>query len=180
MPKKAKDKLTREGKKFFAELQKLCELEVQVGFTAGKSGHNQRHDSVTAEDYNNDTTIAEVAAWNEFGTKHIPARPFLRQSVDKNIEKIKKVCAEQVKGVKQGKIDAEQALCRIGALQVGHIQAEIRKGNFVENAESTIRIKNKPLKKSKKKKKGKATTPLIDTGRLHQSVHYVVKSKKGQ
>lgn len=158
--------MTPEGKKFFAQLQKLAELEVQVGFTAEKAGYGQNHSSVNASDYEGGTTIAEVAAWNEFGTYNIPERPFMRQSVDKNGDVIQAMCSEQIKALVSGKADADKVMRNIGALQVGLIQHEIKAGGFVKNADSTV------------KQKG-SSTPLYDTGHMRQSVHYVVKPRKG-
>ena len=163
--------MTPQGKKFFAELEKLAELEVQVGFTADKKGYNESHSSVDASDYSDGTTVAEVAAWNEFGTKNadgtqrIPERPFLRQSVDKYESQITAMVKQQLKAVASGET-ADKALRAIGALQVGLIQHEIRNGGYEANAESTIKLK-------------KSSTPLIDEGHMRQSVHYVVKPRKG-
>ena len=170
MPKGAKDTLTADGKKFFEEIQKLVGLEVQAGFTVGKSGYDQSHNPAGAEDYPEGPTVAEIAAWNEFGTKNadgsqrIPPRPFMRQSVDKYESQIKAMCGEQLKAVSEGTATADEAMRAIGALQVGLIQHEIRAGGFTPNADSTIRQKG-------------SSQPLIDEGRMRQSVHYVVKTK---
>lgn len=172
MPKRVKDKLTPKGKKLFEELNKLAELQVQVGFTVDKKGYNESHATVDASDYPNGPSVAEVAAWNEFGTKNadgserIPARPFMRQSVENYETQIQQMTAAQLKAVAEGSATADQALRAIGALQVGLIQHEIRDGGFVANAEST------------QKQKGPAT-PLINEGHMRQSVHYVVKPREG-
>ena len=169
MAKKVSDKMTAEGKRLFAELSKLCKLQVKAGFSADSNGHGANHEPVNAEDYENGATVAQVAAWNEFGTEHIPERPFMRQSVENNSSVIENFCGEMLKQVAMDKIDADKALRSIGAMQVGLIQNEIRNGGFVENAPST------------KMKKGGSpnaqTTPLIDMGQMRQSVHYVVKDK---
>ena len=131
--------MTPEGKKFFKELQKLAGLRVQVGFTADGSGQGARHEPVSADDYGGGPTIAEVAAWNEFGTYNIPERPFIRQSVDNNGAVIKAMCASQLKAIAEGKSDADKAIRAVGALQVGLMQREMTHGNFVENAPITIK-----------------------------------------
>ena len=114
-------------------------------------------------------TVAHVAAWNEFGTEHIPPRPFMQQSVDNNLSAIGQMSEEMLRQVAAGEIGADKALRTIGAMQVGLIQNEMLEGGFVENAPST------------KMKKGGSpnaqTTPLIDSGHMRQSVHYVVKDK---
>ena len=101
------------------------------------------------------TDICDIAAWNELGTEHIPSRPFLRKSVDENEGKINQFLQAEVRSLASGKT-AEALLNEIGNFQK----------SLVPNAESTIRRKG-------------SSKPLIDTGRMRQSVNYVVK-RKGQ
>lgn len=54
-----KDKVTLEGKRFFAALQEIADLQVRIGFQSGET---------TEED---GTDIAEIAMFNELGTVHI-------------------------------------------------------------------------------------------------------------
>ena len=166
MARKVSDKLTKEGKRIFTELAKLSGLQVKVGFTAEGGGHGVGGESVSAEGYDNNATVAQVATWNEFGTTNIPARPFMRQSVDNHTSEIAKMCDIMTEKVVTGEVDADKALRAIGALQVGLIQNEIREGDFEENAPSTV------------KQKG-SSAPLINTGNMLQSVHYVVSNKEG-
>nr|DAI55825.1 MAG TPA: virion morphogenesis protein [Caudoviricetes sp.] len=145
------DRMTADGKKLQKMLKELAEKEVRVGFQAGKA---------TEED---GTDICDIAAWNELGTVHIPARPFLRQSVDDNVSKINSFLQSKKKDLVRG-VSAEQVLKEIGIFQKDLIQEKITEGNFTPNAESTV------------KKKG-SSKPLIDTGRMRQSVNYEIKSK---
>ena len=65
------------GKKAVAELVKrMGGAEVSIGVLS------------TAQPYPDGTTVAEVALWNEFGTRSIPERSFLRSAVDDNGDKI--------------------------------------------------------------------------------------------
>ena len=146
-----RDRLTPEGQRFFRELAELKELEVRVGFQRGEA---QEEDG---------TDICDVAAYNELGTDHIPARPFIRQSVDDNESKIKSFLKAQVKDFGKGK-SAEQILKEIGIFQKDLMQDKITSGSFAPNADSTI------------KKKG-SSKPLVDTGRMRQSVNYVIQKK---
>ena len=148
---KVTDRMTADGKKLQKMLKELAEKEVRVGFQAGKA---------TEED---GTDICDIAAWNELGTVHIPARPFLRQSVDDNVSKINSFLQSKKKDLVRG-VSAEQVLKEIGIFQKDLIQEKITEGNFTPNAESTV------------KKKG-SSKPLIDTGRMRQSVNYEIKSK---
>lgn len=148
---KFRDRLTPEGQRFFRELGELKKLEVRVGFQRGDA---QEEDG---------TDMCDVAAYNELGTDHIPARPFIRQSVDDNESKINSFLKGEVKDFAQGK-SAEQILKEIGIFQKDLMQDKITSGSFAPNAESTI------------KKKG-SSKPLVDTGRMRQSVNYVIQKK---
>jgi len=145
-----RDELTAEGRRFFKELEELAKLEVRVGFQAGEA----EHDGVD---------MTDIAMWNELGTRHVPPRPFLRQSVDGNEGKIKKMCEAQMQAIAKGGT-AEEAMNAIGIMQKGLIQETIAKGSFAPNAPSTI------------KRKG-SSKPLIDTGRMRQSVNFVIQPK---
>lgn len=145
------DRLTPEGQRFFREIDELIDKKVFVGFQAG---HAAEEDG---------TDMAAVAAWNELGTEHIPSRPFLRMSVDENEDKINAMCAQQVKNLCNGG-SAESVLKEVGAFGVSLVQEKIGNGSFAPNAPATIKAKG-------------SDHPLIDSGRMRQSVHYVVKGK---
>lgn len=150
MSASAWDRITPEGQKFFAEIDKLKNQEVFVGYQSGD-----------AED--NGADVAQVAAWNELGTAHMPSRPFLRMSVDDNPDKINSMCTAALKSVTSGG-GAEACLKKLGVFAVSLVQKKIRDGSFAPNAPSTIA------------KKG-SDKPLIDTGRMIQSTKYVIRAK---
>ena len=145
------DRITPEGRRFLGQIEQLKKLQVQVGFQAG---------AAAAED---GVDIANIAMWNELGTSRSPARPFMRKSVDENTDKIKSMCARQLKRLAQG-ASAQDILEKIGVFQKGLIQRKIVDGTFEPNAPSTIR------------KKG-SSRPLIDTGRMRQSVNFIIRRK---
>ena len=145
------DRLTPEGERFYRQINELKSKKVFVGFQSGGAEED------------NGTDVVDVAAYNELGTSRIPSRPFIRDSVDKHRDKISSVCKSQVRRIVTGAI-TEDCLKKIGIFGVSLIQEEITKGSFVPNAESTIR------------KKG-SSKPLIDTGRMRQSVIYVIKDR---
>lgn len=103
--------------------------------------------------------------FNELGTVHSPARPFLRDSVDSNANRINMFLKSMKKEIVKGG-SAEDILKKIGTFQKGLIQKEIVNGSFEPNSEDTIR------------KKG-SDKPLIDTGRMRQSVNFVIQKKGG-
>lgn len=144
--------LTPEGKKYFRELKKMTDMEIQVGFQGDQK-------------YEDGTSIAQVAAVNEFGASDIPERPFMRQSFENHEGELQAACDAAQRLVSSGG-SAEQALQQIGVIAKGLVQDEIVNGGFAPNAESTI------------KKKG-SEQPLIDTGTMRQSVNFVVKRRGG-
>ena len=85
--------------------------------------------------------------------------------MDENGEKIGAFCQSEIQKVAQGGT-AQGALEALGVFGKGLVQEKISTGDFEPNAPSTIR------------KKG-SDKPLIDTGRLRQSVNYVIKPKGG-
>ena len=139
--------LTPEGKKYFRELKKMTDMEIQVGFQGDQK-------------YEDGTSIAQVAAVNEFGALDIPERPFMRQSFENHEGELQAACDAAQRLVSSGG-SAEQALQQIGVVAKGLVQDEIVNGGFAPKAESTI------------KKKG-SEQPLIDTGTMRQSVNFVV------
>jgi len=153
------DRLTPEGKKFYAQIDKLAENEVFIGFQHGKKKHRPKGEGGKEVD------MADIAMFNELGTSTSPPRPFLRMTVDENKDKINAFVEAETAKIADGG-SADTALKKMGAFGVRLVQDKIGSGTFEPNAPST------------KKAKG-SDHPLIDTGQMRQSVHYVVK-KKGE
>lgn len=147
------DRITAQGRRFFAELERLRRLQVRVGFQQGQAFSEDGVDMV------------DIAAWNEVGNAHTPARPFLRKSVDENETLINNFCRQQLRELTEGRISSQSVLNRIGAMQVGLVQDKITDGDYAPNAQSTIQRKG-------------SDKPLIDTGRMRQSVHFVIRLKE--
>ena len=151
MAARTTDRITPDGIKFQRMLKQLADKEVRIGFQHGKA---------TEE---NGADVCDVAAWNELGTERMPSRPFLRKSVDENESKINAFLQSKKKDLIRG-VSAEQVLKEIGIFQKDLIQEKITDGDFAPNAESTIRQKG-------------SSKPLIDSGRMRQSVNYVIQKK---
>lgn len=151
MSVKITDKVTADGKKLQKILKELAEKEVRIGFQQGKA---------TEED---GTDLCDIAAWNELGTVNMPSRPFLRMSVDDNSDKINTFISAQKKSIISGE-PADRILKKIGIFQKDLIQEKITSGSFAPNAPSTIQAKG-------------SSKPLIDTGRMRQSVNFEIKQK---
>ncbi len=150
-------RLNSAGRKLYKQINELKEGQVFVGFPEGEETHTGT-DGESAD-------MALIAAYNEFGTSTTPARPFLKQSVENNQDKIKNMCEQISKELVNGKT-AEQCLKELGTFGVGLVQDTITNGSFEPNSPETI------------KKKG-SDHPLIDTGQMRQAVHYVIRKKDG-
>lgn len=109
------------------------------------------------------TTVVDYGLYNEFGTRFSPARPFMATTADQNKELLNKFTTFLVGRMIDGKITDDTLLKNLGAKYQSLIQKTIRdaKNWAVPNANSTIAMKG-------------STSPLIDTGRMVQSVRYEV------
>jgi len=171
----ARGKVNKDFAKLKKDFKELEKLQVRVGYQRGKT-ITKPTDELTSEDVD----MVDIAAWNELGTYNIPARPFLKQSVDNNKDEIEAFIKSELKSI--GTKSPKQILQRIGAKQKGVVQKTIRDGDFVPNAPITREggwMKNqKSGKPFKVKGKGKnKTRPLKNTGQLEQSVQYVIEEK---
>ena len=107
-------------------------------------------------------SVAQVAAWNEFGTERIPERPALRTGIQRAQPGALALNRRTAKAVIDGRMAAAQALGLLGEFAAGEVKKAIIAGPWVPNAPSTI------------KRKG-SSKPLIDTSQELQSVTYVVE-----
>lgn len=139
-----------------SELAKAINSISQKNIYIGVIGNNSEHDG----ELNN----AQLMAIHEFGTDdgHVPERAPIRKTMAKNGDSYGTMFEKAIKGVLEGKSDADIILNRIGAQVAGDVVGEIQAGVEPGLAESTI------------KRKG-SDRPLIDTGALVQSISYEVK-----
>ena len=108
------------------------------------------------------TRTAAVAAWNEFGTRTIPERPFFRRTLQRvrRPTELPRLVRRMLD--KRTMTLSRQAYDAIGAYAVGELQNEIVSLRHPPNAPSTV------------KRKG-STNPLIDTGQLRTAATWKVK-----
>ncbi len=134
-------------KKIVENLKRLNKKSVKAGVfsDAGKE--------------DNGTPIVDVAIYNEYGTRFIPSRPFVRIATEKN----KKMWLDGAEQVVDNVIDGQKAnFSNLGKQMVENIREVIGdKGLLVPNAPSTIRRKGHDL-------------PLIETGKLKKSIRFEV------
>lgn len=105
---------------------------------------------------------AEVAAYQEFGTADIPARPFIAPTFDENEGAYVDALARGFDNVVEGGSTPERELLKIGARVAGDIKRKITDVSSPPNAPSTV------------KKKG-SSNPLIDTGTMRNAVGFAPK-----
>jgi hypothetical protein len=151
---------------------------VNVGFLEGAT-------------YPDGTPVAQVAFWNEFGTKTAPPRPFFRSMIQAKSPKWGNALQKHLKATDY---DAQKALARVGSGVVDQLVKSIV--DFTEPALSPVTLM---LRKMKDDDSGLVVTgrtvaeararvaagetgasgtrakPLIDTGRLQGRVNFEVK-----
>jgi hypothetical protein len=151
MAKKGVFDIDKGYSKIIQEMKRAATLVVDVGVQAGS----------TAADGGD---LVTVAAIHEFGTDNTPSRPFTRESFDQNVNELDKFMQGIGERIITNRISTNQGLNLVGQKMTGIIQKKIVDGPWTPNAPSTIRQKG-------------SDKPLIDTGRLRQSIRHVVKPK---
>jgi len=119
-------------------LKELSKLKVQVGYF--------------------DPETASIAAFNEFGTIHIPSRPFMRNAIPQGKAEIQEVAELEIGGVVEDGASPSSAMEEIGLTVKDQILKML----------DTTRTWAKPNAPSTIKKKGPEYPPL-DAG--HQRLH---------
>lgn len=94
-------------------------------------------------------------------TIHIPERPFMREGTDKAMNDVNEKTEQVASRIMNGTMSVHQGLNLMGQIVEKSIKDNMSHGGFKQNAKSTVRKK-------------KSATPLIDTGRLRQSITTVV------
>ena len=140
-------------------LREMDKLRVRVGFPKGGAT------------YENGMTLASVAVIQEFGSTEnkIPARPFIRNTAKENKAKYAKLGRVFARKVMRGDKTPKAALSLIGL--------EAAK-DIIKKIQSIWTPANKPSTIAKKTRAGKiGDKPLVDTGKLKQSVSYALEGE---
>jgi hypothetical protein len=131
------------------------ESHVKVGVLASKGGKAD-HDGIT---------MIELAAIHEFGSPAagVPERSFIRRTFKEKERELSRVCAALARDYITGKVSLERALNQLGAWGAAEVKKTVTVGDGVPppNADST------------KRRKG-SDRPLVDTGRMIDSVTWQV------
>lgn len=147
---------------WLSAVREIGRSEVAIGLLSAKA----------AASHGDGVTNVDVGTWMEFGTLtpdgrvHVPARPFLRSTLDTRKPKILQFAATRIRRSLQGKATPATALGEIGAFVVGQVQTRIASNDppFTALADSTTERKG-------------STKPLIDSGQLRSSITYEVRPR---
>jgi len=107
-------------------------------------------------------TMAQVAAFNEFGTKDIPSRPFMSEGF--NEANKTDYMTPAVQAVLDGRLSRRKALTMVGLFVRKAIQKKIKAGPWESNSQATIDRKG-------------SERPLIDTGAMRAGLTTAVHVK---
>lgn len=155
-----KTKVTR-NEALFNEIKKIKDARVRVGWFEESK-------------YDDNTPVANVAFWQEYGTKRgIPERPFMRPAAFKNEKNWTQLAKQEIaKCVDSGK-PLTVAMEKLGLVVQGDVQAAIIAVTDPPLKESTIKARLR--RKRVKKITASLTKPLIDTGTMLASVQHKVE-----
>lgn len=140
-------------KALMSRLKGLKKCYVTIGF----------HDD--AGEYDDGTSVVEVALWNEFGTDKTPSRSFIRSTIDENMSKINKWREEALENIIYKGWSAQKALEMIGFRIQVLIQNKIK---------SNVQPANAPSTQAHKAREGVPQRTLIETELMLRSVTYKV------
>lgn len=176
------ERIKKKIRSIFYNAQVL--YEVEVGYPKGSARYPGNS---TYGKFHTPPNVIEVAFWNNYGTKTIPARPFFTTACSKMQKECSPYLVETFKNLNLDSIKERDIrdnllynLHRLGAFCVGVVQKEIRDWKIPENSKITVYggwVYNKKAKKSVFVKGKRANNPLVDTGWLQKCVQHVVRTK---
>lgn len=143
----------RKLRKLEKKLAGLVAKRVQVGIVEGAGNHSSG------------ISMAELAAIHLFGapSKNIPARDFLRAPLEAAKSEQIRITTMVAKSITHTGMSIEKGLDVIGIWGEATIKAAMRSGDIKpSNAPSTVARKG-------------SSTPLVDTGELHDAISHKVK-----
>ncbi len=154
-------KMKVDTRKLDQLVKRLQNAHVKVGILASKGGRTPHPDS--------DLSMIEIAAVHEFGSPKagVPQRSFIRSAFD--LDELRKVTAMVGSRILIGRVSFRAALAVLGQWGVAQVQANIARGIDPPLAAATLEKR----RRIQKRRKGR-DIPLINTGRLRQSIAYEI------
>lgn len=145
----------------FSKIKKIRDARVRVGWFEESR-------------YDDNTPVANVAFWQEYGTKRgIHERPFMRPAAFHNEKKWTDLAKQEVVKCVDGGKPLTVAMEKLGLVVQGDVQEAIIAVTEPHLKESTI--KSRLRRKKVKKITASLTKPLIDTGTMLASVQHKVE-----
>ena len=138
----------RGWKRIEREVKALSRRSIKVGIRAGKVSDG--------------VDVVDIAAFNEFGTFEIPARPFMRRTADRAHPDLDRFTRGQLQAVYAGG-SAAQLLNRTGLFYQNRMQETVRTAYTWAVPNSAVTIDAKGSDK-----------PLIDDGVMLASIDFQV------
>lgn len=148
-----------QWKKMRKNLERGSHLAAKIGFF---------QDSTYGPE-NDNLTVAQVAQWQEEGTDKIPMRPFIRSGFMEKVQQGKWITPQVLRwidDIAMGKSTWTAMYNKLGPVFVKMMQDEIRDWKIPMNAPLTVQLKG-------------FNDPLIDTGKMLDSVDYLLGRKSG-
>lgn len=165
MAKKPRSMDDRVWQRFKEKLEAAKGARVKIGVLANVKGNAK------VEGAQGDFDMVALAATHEFGAPArpwngfvgIPARPFISATFEQNRDAAKKKISQLAVAFLKGRISLHRGLEILGAWGVGEVQSYMNSGKITPKL-SPVTIAKKGSNK-----------PLIDHGRLKQSITYKVE-----
>lgn len=156
------DRVWRKLKK---KLAKAVNSHVKVGVLAAKGG-GEDHDGIT---------ITDLAAIHEFGSDAagIPERSFIRRTFITKEKDVARMSAKLAKGLLADKFSLRKALDLLGLFGATEVKKTITAGSHIPPKLADVTIE----KRRRKSDNITSDRPLVDTGRLVQSIQWEVVLK---
>jgi hypothetical protein len=133
----------------------LDSKQVKVGFIGGVVHENSNE------------TVAQIAAWNEYGQpeNNQPPRPFFRNAINEHEKEWNDALAKML----QSGVGVDQALDVLG----GQIQGDVRISisQLMDPPLSPVTLK---IRRTRKARRTDSTKPLVDSGEMFDGVSYEV------
>jgi hypothetical protein len=85
-------------------------------------------------------TVAEVAWWNEFGTIHVDARPFLRTGLRENLSTYRRMIRSFLLAMLRGTMGKDQAIGLLGVRAVSDIQNKMTALGVIDSGQTRQHI----------------------------------------
>lgn len=122
--------------------------------------------------YEDGTSVADVAYWNEFGTPTIPPRPFMRITVAKYSDEWEKLARNAANAHLDGTANIDDTFQSIGNYIAAQIKESIKSNIPPPNKESTIKRKEATRETVVNGINTRGT--LVDSGLMLSSVDFEV------